>query len=74
MDPTVAVGTRKLVPLNEFRWDVHDFDAYIFRVGHWGVKEEVLEVNGAEVRSFVREHTIEHQLEEFKGRSVGADI
>ncbi len=74
VDPTVAVTTRKLVLLNEFRWDVGDLDADIFRVGHWRVEVEVLEVNGAEARSFAREHTIEQQLEEFKGRSVGANV
>ncbi len=74
VDPTVAVATHKLVLLNEFRWDVRDLDADIFRVGHWHVEVEVLEVNGAEVRSFAREHTIEQQLEEFTGRSVGANI
>jgi hypothetical protein len=47
---------------------------YIFRAGHWGVEVEVLEVDSAEVCLFAREHTIEQQLEEFKGRSVGANI
>ncbi len=74
VDPTVAVTTHKLVLLNEFRWDVGDLDADIFRVRHWRVKVEVLEVNGAEARLFAREHTIEQQLEEFKGRSVGANM
>jgi hypothetical protein len=74
VDPTIAITTRKLELLNEFRWDVGDLDADIFRVGHWRVKVEVLEVNGAEARSFAREHTIEQQLEEFKGRSVGANV
>ncbi len=74
VDPTVTVTTRKLVLLKEFRWDVGDLDADIFRVGHWYVEVEVLEVNGAEGRSFAREHTIEQQLEEFKGCSVGANV
>ncbi len=74
VDPTVTVSTRKLVFLYEFRWDVGDLDADICRVGHWSVKVEIFEVNGAEARSFAREHTIEHQLEEFKGRSVGASV
>jgi hypothetical protein len=74
VDPTVAVTTRKLVLLNEFCWDVRDFHADIFRVRHWRVEVEVLEVNGAEARSVARENTIEQQLEEFKGRSVGANI
>jgi len=71
-DPTVAVCTCKLVFLNEFGWDVCDFDADIFRIGHWGIKVEVLEVNGAEARTFVREHTVEEHLEEFEGCGVGA--
>ncbi len=74
VDPTVAVSTCKVVFLNEFRWDVCDFDADILRVGHWGIEVEVLEVDGAEARAFAREHTVEEQLEEFKGCGVGADI
>ncbi len=50
------------------------FDADILRIGHWGIKVEVLEVNGAEPCAFARENTVEQQLEEFKGRGVGADI
>ncbi len=63
VDPTVAVCTCKLVFLNEFSWDVCDFDADIFRIGHWGIKVEILEVNGAEACAFAREHTVEEQLE-----------
>jgi hypothetical protein len=38
VDPNVAVPTTcKVVLLNEFRWDVHDFDADILGVGHWGI-------------------------------------
>jgi hypothetical protein len=58
VDPTVAVSIRKLVFLYEFHWDVGDLDADIFRVWHWLVKVEVFEVNGAEVHSFAREHTV----------------
>ena len=74
VDPAVAVCTGKLVFLNEFGWNVCDFDADIFRIGHWGIKVEVLEVNGAEACTFAREHTVEQQLEEFKRSSIGADI
>jgi hypothetical protein len=74
VDPTIAVSTCKFVFLYEFHRDVKDLDADIFRVGHWHVKVEIFEVNGAEVRSFAREHTVEHQLEEFKGCSVGANV
>jgi hypothetical protein len=59
VDPAIAVCTCKLVFLNEFIWDVCDFNADIFRIGHWGVKVEVLEVDGAEARAFAREHTVE---------------
>ena len=61
VDPTIAVSTRKLVFLNEFRWDVCDFDADVLRVRHWGIKVEVLEVYGPEVCAFAREHTVEQQ-------------
>ena len=74
VDPTVAVPTCKLVFFNKFGRDVCDFDADILRIGHWGIEVEVLEVNGAESRSFAREDTVEQQLEEFKGHDVGADI
>ena len=74
VDPTVAVSTCKLVFRNEFCLDVCDFDADILRVGHWGIEIEVLEVDGAESRAFAREDTVYQQLEEFKGRGVGADI
>jgi len=75
VDPTVMVSTRKLVLLNEFCWDVCDFDVDILRgraLG--GINVEVLEVDGTEVYTFARDHTGEQQLEEFKGCGVGADI
>jgi hypothetical protein len=74
VDPTVAVPTRKLVFFNKFGRDVCDFDVDILRIGHWGIEVEVLEVDGAESRAFAREDTVEQQLEEFKGRGVGANI
>jgi len=74
VDSTVAVCTCKLVLLNEFSWDVCDYDADIFRIGHWGIKVEILEVDGAEVHTFAREHTVEEHLEEFEGRGVGTNI
>jgi len=74
VDPTIAVSTCKLVLFNKFGRDVCDFDADILRIRHWGIKVEVLEVDGAELCTFAREDTVEQQLEEFKGRGVGADI
>jgi len=74
VDPAIAVCTCKLVLFNEFSWDVCDFDEDIFRIRHWGIKVEALEVDGAEARAFAREHTVEEHLEEFKGRGVGTNI
>ncbi len=74
VDPAVTVCTCKLVFLNEFGWNVCDFNADILRIGHWGIKVEVLEVDGAEARAFAREHAVEEQLEEFEGGRVRADI
>jgi len=59
-----VVCTCKLVFLNEFSWDVCDFDVDILRIGHWGIKVEVLEVDGAEACTFTREHTVEEQLDQ----------
>ena len=74
VDPTVVVSTHKLVFFNKFSRDVCDYDVDILRIGHWGIKVEVLEVDGAELRAFAREDTVELQLEEFKGWGVGANI
>jgi hypothetical protein len=57
VDPTVMVSTRQLVLINEFCWDICDFDADILRIGHWGIEVEVLEVDGAEFRTF-RDRTL----------------
>jgi hypothetical protein len=46
----------------------------ILRIGHWGIKVEVLEVDGAEARAFAREHTVEEHLEEFERCGVCANI
>ena len=51
VDPTVAVRPRKLVFFNKFGRDVCDFDADILRIGHWGIEVEVLEVDGADLKS-----------------------
>jgi hypothetical protein len=74
VDPTIVVRTYKLVFLHEFSGDIRDFDADVLMVGHWGIEVEVVEVDGAEVRAFGREHTVEKQLEGFKGSSVGTNI
>ena len=46
----------------------------LFRIGHWGIKVEVLEVDGAEACAFARKYTVEEHLEEFEGCGVGTNI
>jgi hypothetical protein len=48
IDLTVTIVTLKFLFLNEFRWNVSNFYADIFRVRHQSIEVEVLEVNGAE--------------------------
>jgi hypothetical protein len=48
VNPTVTIGTLEIVLLNEFHQNVGNFNADIFRVRHWSIKVEVLEVDGAE--------------------------
>jgi hypothetical protein len=64
----------KLVLLNEFLWNVCDFDVAIFWVGHRGIKIEVPHINGAEVCSFLQENTVEKEIDKLKISSVGADV
>ncbi len=49
--PTIAVHTCKLVFFHEFSGDIRDFDPDVLRVGHWGIEVEVLEVDGADLKS-----------------------
>ena len=52
VDPAVSITSLEVVFFDEFRRDVGDFDADIFRVLHWCVQVEVLEVNGDEPCTF----------------------
>ena len=47
VDPTVTIATLKVVLLNEFHRNVSNFNADIFRVRHWSIEVEILEVDGA---------------------------
>jgi hypothetical protein len=64
----------KFVLLNEFRWNVCNFNAEIFRVRHWSIKVEILEVYGAEMCAWARKHAVEKKLDKFKGRGVGSHV
>lgn len=44
--------------LDEFIWDVRNFDADVLRVGHGRVKVEILEINGAKSSTLSRENTV----------------
>jgi hypothetical protein len=74
VNPNVTLTTFKFVFLNEFCLNVCDFYADIFRVRHWGIEVEVFEVNGAEACAWAREHTVEKQLDKFKGCRVGSNV
>jgi hypothetical protein len=62
VNPSVPVQTCELVFVNEFLWNVQDFDANVFRLGHGRVKVEVLKVNGAKSCTFLQEYTVEEKL------------
>ncbi len=47
VNPSIFVQTCELLFVDELIRDVQDFDANVFRLGHDGVKVEVLKVNGA---------------------------
>ncbi len=55
-------------------WNVQDFDANVFPLGHGRVEVEVFKVDGAKPCTFLREDTVEEKLEEFQGCCVGTQI
>ena len=63
VNPSIATQTCELVFVNELAGNVKDFDANLFRIGHGSVKVEVLKVNGAKACTFLREYTVEEELE-----------
>jgi hypothetical protein len=74
VNPIVMLTTLKFVLLNEFRQNVCNFNADIFRVRHQSIKVEVFEVDGAKTCAWVRKHAVEKQLDKFKGRGVGSHV
>jgi hypothetical protein len=74
VNPSITVQTCELVFVNELVWDVQDFDANVFRLEHGRVELEVLNVDGAKVCTFLREYTVEEELEQFQGRCVSTNI
>jgi hypothetical protein len=74
VDPPIPITTLKDVLLNEFCWDVSNFNADLFRVWNWSVKVKVLEVRGAETCAWARKHTVEKKLDKLEGCGVGSHI
>ncbi len=74
VDPTVTIATLKYVLLNEFRRNVCNFNADLFRVRDWSIEVEILEVDGAETCAWARKHTVEKKLDKFEGHGVGSHI
>jgi hypothetical protein len=74
VDTSVTFATLKFVLLNKFHQHVSNFNADLLRVWHWSIKVEVLEVNGAEMCTWAREHTVEKKLDKFEGCGVGSHV
>ncbi len=64
----------KFVLINKFCRNVCNFNAEIFRVGHWSIKVKILEVNGAETCTWARKHAVEKQLDKFEVWGVSSHI
>jgi hypothetical protein len=63
VNPSIMVQTCELVFVDELMWNVGDFDANVFQLGHGCVKVEVLKVDGAKACTFLQEYTVEEKLE-----------
>ncbi len=74
VNPTVTIATLKIVLLNEFQWNVSNFNADIFRVRHQNIKVEILDVHGAKMCTWARKHAVEKKLDKFKGHGVGSHV
>ncbi len=59
VDPAILVLSQEVAFLDELIRDVRELDANIFRIRHRSVQIEVLEIDGVEPSSFLRENTVE---------------
>jgi hypothetical protein len=66
VNPSIMIQTNKLVFFGELVGDVQDFDANLVGLVHGSIKVEVLEVNGAEAGTFLREYTNEEEFEKLQ--------
>jgi hypothetical protein len=74
VDPPVTITILKIEFFNEFCRNVSNFNVDVFRVWHWSIKVEVLEVNRAELCIWARKHAVEKNLDKFKGSGVGSHV
>jgi hypothetical protein len=63
VNPFITVQSCELLLVNELLWNIQDFDAHVFRLGHGHVKVDVLRVNGAKACIFLQEYTVDEKLE-----------
>ncbi len=74
VNPSVPIQTCKLVFVDELVRDVLDFDTKVFGLRHGCVKVEVFKINRAKVCTFLREYTVEEELEKLQRRCVSTHI
>jgi hypothetical protein len=74
VDPPITIATLKIVFFNEFCRNVSNFNAEVFRVWHWSIEVEALEVNGAKPCAWARKHTVKKKLDKFEGQGVGFHV
>ncbi len=74
VNKSAAVKTCKLVFVDELVKVVQDFDANVFGLRHGRVKVEVFKIDGAKACTFLREHTVEEELEKLQRCCVSTHI
>ncbi len=70
VNPSITVQTSQLVFVDELIRVVQDFDVNVFGLGHRSIQVEVLKINGAKAGTFLREDTVEEELEKLQQRCV----
>jgi hypothetical protein len=74
VNSSVRVQTCQLVFIDKLVNDVQDFDANVLGLGNGSIKVEVLKVNGAKAGTFLREDTVEEELEKLQQHCVCTHI
>ncbi len=66
VNPSITFQSCQLVFVNELVGDVQDFKKNIVGLGPGSIKVEVHKVDGAKVGTFLREDTVEEELEKLQ--------